>query len=400
MLAVCLVTAPLVASQFHVISATGLLINVVLIPVTSAILIVGFSAVGTGLIAPAIAAPCVVAFDSGLSGLRNVVMTSASLSFGSVTIADCAWWLIAAFYLLLALTQLPLHRWIVRGAWLVLAAFLPLSLWAARQPADVAAPTMAFLSVGHGNASVMETPGGDVLLFDAGALSRGERTSDVVCRYLWSRGHRMISAIVISHPDLDHYNGIEGILRRMVVGRLITTEGFARSDSAAVMRVLQAAQDQNIPISIAQSGDRIHGEGYDVRFADVGASEEQTRQLGDNDRSLVSIVDYGTVVSLPGDLEEQGQQALQSELGTCDILVAPHHGSSDANTTLTATVFQPKHVIVSARDHSEAAALRETYGRGVEFWFTSESGAVTARLVDSQPAISAYRSTVEPFEER
>ncbi|MFN9968376.1 MAG: MBL fold metallo-hydrolase, partial [Phycisphaerae bacterium] len=65
------------------------------------------------------------------------------------------------------------------------------------------------LSVGHGNATVLQTPSGGVIVFDAGAMNRGPIAADRVVGYLCARGLRMIDGLVISHADADHYNGVE-----------------------------------------------------------------------------------------------------------------------------------------------------------------------------------------------
>ncbi|MFM7830442.1 MAG: ComEC/Rec2 family competence protein, partial [Planctomycetaceae bacterium] len=55
MLAVTLLSAPLVASQFHLVTLTGMVVNLVLIPLTTAVLIAGYIFVAVGSLIPPLA---------------------------------------------------------------------------------------------------------------------------------------------------------------------------------------------------------------------------------------------------------------------------------------------------------------------------------------------------------
>jgi competence protein ComEC len=392
MLAVSVVTAPLVASQFHVMSAAGLIINVLLIPLTCGLVIIGFISVAWGILIPIGFQPAAILFDWSLTGLRQVVQFASSRNFGSATVMDPPVWLMVVTYSLLAVAMLRRRGVISTTAWIGLAVLFPLGLSLARQTPVIDQLRLTVLSVGHGNAVVMEVPGGDVFVFDAGALNRADRTAEIVCRFLWSRGYRMVTAVIVSHPDLDHYNGVEGILRRMVVGRLIVSTEFARSDAPGPARILDRADDLNLPITIAATGDTIAGDAWLVRILQASTSPSDPDPLDDNDASLVCIVTVNnTTVCLPGDVEDHGQQLLANQLTAADVLICPHHGSPNANTSRTAAIFQPQDVVVSSRDPSHNALLQSVYGTGVQLWSTSESGAIGVELSRPAATVSALQ---------
>lgn len=162
--------------------------------------------------------------------LQLGVSLSADVRVGFVTIPDLPIWFNPVYYSLLLLS--------------VTASCVP-SQGPSNRPAVIRdhhvsngrpatqheGLTCSVLSVGHGNAVVVQTFDNRVLLFDAGAMHRGERTADTVCRFLWNRGYRMIDAIVISHPDLDHYNAVASLLERMPVGHVLLTNEFVRTES-------------------------------------------------------------------------------------------------------------------------------------------------------------------------
>ena len=83
-----------------------------------------------------------------------------------------------------------------------------------------------FLSMGHGVGVVIETPDGKTLLYDAGSIGNGNRATRTVQTALWARRRSRIDAAVISHADLDHLNGMPGILKTIPVGTLFVSQPF------------------------------------------------------------------------------------------------------------------------------------------------------------------------------
>ncbi len=74
---------------------------------------------------------------------------------------------------------------------------------------------VTFLSVGQGDAAVIQFPGSVVMLIDGGAAFRdgsnmGER---VVAPFLWSRKIMRIDYLLLSHPEIDHFGGFIFIAR-------------------------------------------------------------------------------------------------------------------------------------------------------------------------------------------
>jgi competence protein ComEC len=55
-----------------------------------------------------------------------------------------------------------------------------------------------FLAVGHGGCTVIETPDGRTLLYDAGAITGPDVTRRIIAPYLWSRGIRRIDEVFLS----------------------------------------------------------------------------------------------------------------------------------------------------------------------------------------------------------
>ena len=71
---------------------------------------------------------------------------------------------------------------------------------------------VTFLSVGEGDGAVVRFPGSRVMVIDAGGsyggFDAGER---IVAPYLWSQKIMHVDYIALSHPDLDHFGGLDFI---------------------------------------------------------------------------------------------------------------------------------------------------------------------------------------------
>jgi competence protein ComEC len=197
----------------------------------------------------------------------------------------------------------------------------------------------------------------------------------------------MIDAIVISHPDADHYNATTGLIDRFPIGQIITTQQFVDSSSPEVQQLLRRLQERQIPVTIAHHEDSIQLETLNLQFlqgtttpSDDNSSSPPTPDRSastDNESSLTAVLRFaGHQLCFPGDLEGPGQQQLLPLLPACSLLISPHHGSPPANTPQLAAVTQPATLIVSARDDRHMHRLRTTFPDS-RILHTSTSGAIT-----------------------
>src|SRR5207245_5372163 len=110
-----------------------------------------------------------------------------------------------------------------------------------------------FLAVGHGGCTVLETPDGRTLLYDAGAISGPDVTRRQIAPFLWYRGIRRIDEIFLSHADLDHFNGLPALLEPFAVGQVPCTPSFADKSTPAVATTSAAIRSHNIPTRTAHA---------------------------------------------------------------------------------------------------------------------------------------------------
>jgi competence protein ComEC len=211
--AAALFTLPLVAARFHLVSPVGVLINVVLAPVSTFVLWSGYIHLGVGLLAPDFSWIAAAPFDLGLGALLRLVEWAAHVRLSHFYVpGPPEWWLAGYYTLLFALAFVrPIRYWGSRG-WCVLITWMIVGLaWGLRSP-NTDSLRCTFLSVGHGGAILIECPNGGTLLYDAGAMQDGRIAQRAVQQTLWERRRHGLDALIVSHADLDHFNGAADLM--------------------------------------------------------------------------------------------------------------------------------------------------------------------------------------------
>ncbi|MGD8291812.1 MAG: ComEC/Rec2 family competence protein, partial [Desulfobacterales bacterium] len=270
---------PLVAVYFNQISLVGLIANFIVVP------LVGFFAVPLGLIAlfvsslsTTVAFWCIQAGSGILTIALAVVQFFADLPFAAVKTFTPSLFEIGCYYLLCwsvlnlyrnphksAATQpsdesatadspnrnLEMARSVVpvrlkkfmgilgvlqfkkfsRGHSAIIILVLVLITLAADagywlyQRFGNADLRVTVIDVGHGSASLLEYPGGYTMLIDGGGFadnSAFDVGAAVVAPLLWRKKIRTVDALILSHPNSDHLNGLIYIARHFHVKKIWT----------------------------------------------------------------------------------------------------------------------------------------------------------------------------------
>jgi competence protein ComEC len=358
-----------------------LLLGPPLVVLTTLALFAGFLLLFAGLLCPPLTGLFAFAVRGSLAGCELLVDAGDRLPLSHIYIGAISDWWLWVFYLglLLALTQQWLRR---RWRWATVAGVgwlcAGLAAGATRLPSDELRCT--FLAVGHGGCTVLETPDGRTMLYDAGSLAGPEVTRRQIAPYLWHRGIRRIDEVILSHADLDHFNGLRDLLDRFTVGQVTCSPTFGDKTIPAVPFTLDLLRQRGVPVRVVRAGDRLLA-------GDVSQEVLHPPAMGpegnENARSLVLQVRHaGHSILLTGDLEGAGLRRLLDELAPrpVDVLMAPHHGSHLANTPELARWARPRVVISCQGRPRPPREVRGSYeGVGAHLLDTRQHGAITVR---------------------
>ena len=181
------------------------------------------------------------------------------------------------------------------------------------------------LDVGQGDGNLIRSNGIDVLI-DVGM---GRNIIHALEKSL-PRGDRYIDIVVISHPHLDHYGGLEYILEHYDIGALI----WNGSNSVDRLNVLiHNARDRNIPVINLFAGSQIRTDGLNMQIV-YPPSNATEKLLAENDGSLVIFADINGLTGLfTGDISVRTESIISAiSFPEIDILKIPHHGSRTSSS--------------------------------------------------------------------
>ena len=220
------------------------------------------------------------------------------------------------------------------------------------------------VDVGQGSAILIDTHR-HRLLFDTGPgyPSGFNMASSAVLPTLAATGAPRLDALVLSHPDLDHVGGRQTIVDSIPVGI-----SYGPTGVAAVTR--------------CNDGQRWDWDGVTFEFVNAGS---QQAQLPDNDRSCVLRIDNGRRSALlAGDASAAIEAALVRRVRPVDLLFAPHHGSNSSSSKAFVRLLQPRLVFVSAGyrnrfGHPHPQVVERYHQIGASVWVTARSGALEWR---------------------
>ncbi|MDX1962560.1 MAG: ComEC/Rec2 family competence protein [Pirellulales bacterium] len=404
-----LVTLPLTMSRFYLVSPAGLFLNLALSLVVSVAMICGFLVLATGWWAPWLASLFGWLSDTALGIISHTVHLAARTPgshFWTSGPSDA--WLIG-FYTLLALWAAFRYwvGWKWAGACLIVycAAGWGEALWRREREPGL---RVTFVAVGHGGGTIIEYPDGRTLLYDCGRIGAPIQAQRSVEGVLRSRGVRRLDAVIISHADTDHYNGVPELLRRFSVTQIITTEQLwqPRADGTiapAVEILQQSIADSGALVTIVRGGMELYPGDNDIRLrvlhpptGGVGAS--RTNRETDNANSLVLAIEHaGQRVLLTGDLEDTGlARMLEQPPLTAAVLQAPHHGSYGHDPEGLAKWAAPRYVIFCSGLYDVIDRTIAVYeSAGAKTLHLAKVGAVRIRWTDVGLEVRGWRQ--EPW---
>ena len=246
-------------------------------------------------------------------------------------------------------------------------------------------PTLTFLDVGEGAATLLQIPGGPTVLIDAGPQPLGA--------VLRRHAVRRIDVLVVSHGHADHVAGLEDVVGRFTIGTALLPLPPEPSDALdALAAELTAGGTEVRRCTAAQDA---AGEGWALRVLPTETPGGEGGNQGENDCALVALVELGGRRALiPGDAE--GEVLAGLDLPPCDVVEMPHHGSRGGLSEALLAELQPRLGVISvglnSYGHPTAETLDLLAGAGVPCARTDQVGDVSVWAAPAGLAAAAARA--------
>lgn len=343
--------APLIARGFNLVTALGVIGNIVVIPAGFAIVCLGFS----GALISLVCAP--LARLVNLANWASAWLMCAAI--GRIARIPGSWLYVRSpcpaamlIYYATAAAALAMLKGAVRGRWkaLVVSAALLLPLLPPALRRDPPVMRITFLDVGQGDSACVEFPDGGILLVDAGPGGGASAGRRVVAPFIRSLGRSRVETALLTHAHDDHWGGFGAVLREFQMNRaVIGARGPAPPPPPGAHSGLTPAGG---PLVKVREGDILaEGKGVRITVLNPRGGEHLPTQSGENNSSVALLVSFGrTRALLCGDMERAAEERLCGS-GLClkaDLLKVGHHGSASSSTEKFLRMVSPKWAVISA----------------------------------------------------
>lgn len=230
--------------------------------------------------------------------------------------------------------------------------------------------TVAFLDVGQGDATFIESPSGTQVLIDGG---RGDNAVLRGLPEVMGPFDRSIDVVIATHPDADHIGGLVSVLERYEVRTIVLTNNV--NDTPAYDAFMNAVRGEHAEVIYA-----MRGQTFDLGWGSAGSTtlsvlfpDRDVTNLESNTASIIAKLTYGDAdVLLTGDAPDTIETYLVGIDGTLlqsEVLKVGHHGSRTSTAATFVAAVTPQIGIISAgkdndygHPHREVMTTLEQFG--------------------------------------
>ncbi len=349
--------APLSAYFFYKISYIAILSNLIIVPLLSIILITGLISVFLSFIFLPLAGILALFNQFLISLLVGTTHFLSSLPFAYQFVSQPSIGLTLYYYFIILLFFYSLHFWsklnlttkkkifwtITSSGFMVL--FIQIIF-------PINSLSVHFLNVGEGDSILIQTPQKKNILIDGGGtpfydFDVGE---NVVIPYLRRLGINHIDLMFLTHPDMDHLEGLITILKEMEVDMVIDSGINYQHDTYQKFLSL-IKEDEGITYYQAREGDIIKlAPELQLLVLNSLNIKDYGQEINFNNHSIVLKLLYkNTDFLFTGDIEEKAEMNLLSwnSFLQSDILKVAHHGSNTSTTDLFLNQVKPEVAVIS-----------------------------------------------------
>jgi competence protein ComEC len=408
-LACWVVAMPAIAYHAGVVSFLAPIVSLVLIPMVTATMVLGYGQIALGMLWPAMADRTIAGVDRAGGLMSSMIQWVAGIPWSWVSVGSIGpiWTLAATGGLVLIVTQRVRVRSVRAaligtglGVWLM-AGSITGSIMDSIIGHERSVLRIDMLDVGDGSGVLIQSDG-QGLIWDCGSLSRPVGQS--AARAARAIGLGKISDAIITHDNLDHYNGLielgrsVGLERVWVSKRMLEQPSAGWSDFAQVLdemgvelRELGAGTTivlgqvelrciWPVPELIETDGEMTMSENNASVVVQIVVPVRQSSERGESDQLGG---DSTRTVLLTGDIEREAMEAIRLAHPNlrADIVELPHHGSTKPGALAFVQSLEPAVVLQSTGPSRLGKAYWDRARAGRVWYTTAGRGGAWVRIM-------------------
>lgn len=387
-----LATIPLIMYYYYRIPALSVLLNMIVVPLMTVVMISGISGIIAGCIKAAFGT---IAIGPGAVILKLYEkMCEGNLSInGSVyTCGQPAFWRVIVYYIVLGLVIYYINRKPNRLKTALTVIPLIFILIKPRPHFE-----LDFLDVGQGDGIFIRMEDGTTILVDGGSTDNSGLYEYTLEPFLLSRGVDTLDYVIVTHCDNDHISAVKQLLNESVINVTNFCMPSTTCIDDAYENLWELASESASNIMEIYAGMSIQTAGGAVTCIHPSY---QYKCDDRNDYSTTLVVQYGEFSALlTGDISSEQEKEILPQVQSFapfDLLKAAHHGSKYSSCTEFLDEVSPSACVIScgvdnSYGHPHVEALDRIDAADAVTYRTDESGAVFVTVRNGKMNIHGYR---------
>ena len=382
---------PLSAYFFSKVSIISIVSNIFIIPLTGIAVILGFVTFFIGLASISFAG-IIANINYLVLNLITLIAKSFSLiPFAFVYVAQPSIMVIILYYLSVFFMVEIFYKKTLsqkikkKAALIVLSVTLLIIIVQVFYPADNL--KVNFINVGEGDCILIEAPNKINILIDGGGTPQSDFDvgSKIVIPYLRRKGINEIDLLILTHPHLDHLEGLLPVLRELKVDMVLDSGLIC--DLPAYKEFISIIQKKGIPYHKAKAGDNfIFSNNLEIFLLNPLYDSDFYCESDFNNASIVVKLFYkNTDFLFTGDIEEAAEKKLLvwQNILQSDILKVGHHGSSTSTNLEFLDKVDPSIAVITVGKnhfgHPSQKIIERLEDKNIQIYRTDEDGTIIIR---------------------
>jgi competence protein ComEC len=242
--------------------------------------------------------------------------------------------------------------------------------------------TVSFVDVGQGDCEYIVLPSGKNVLIDAGP----KRNVTKLKAFLDSHSINHVDFLVLSHPDEDHFGGIQYVLSRCEVKNFYDTKRVKQN--ANNVRTLARMKSGCHVYYPAENTTLSWDPEVKVEVLSAYAPDSPSATSVNNASIVLKLTYKNESILFTGDIDSKVEKYLVDEYGdrlSAAVLKVSHHGSKYASSKMFLDQVQPKssYIEVDADDslairygHPNPGTLKRLMDSGSKIYRTDTGGTM------------------------
>lgn len=255
---------------------------------------------------------------------------------------------------------------------------------------------ITMLDVGQGQCMYIETGSGLKMLYDGGSTDVSEVGKYRIISFLKAEGCVVLDAVFVSHLDEDHVSGIMEIImdKDVEVKQIFLPDTSFKDDK--YMEIKSLAGTEGIMVNVFGNGSLIENGGIKIRGIHPSPDFQTTER---NDTSIVFELNYKQFKMLfCGDMEEEAMNYILSQdvLEDTDILQVAHHGSSYTTSERFLEIVSPEISLISCGEnnrynHPHEQLLKRLENSGSRIFVTKDCGEIDIKVRGDKYVVNGFK---------